>query len=558
MTSTMQDVPLGLRRLLEHASTIYGGQKLFTAQPGGGLVEATFAEAVDNAARLAQALAELGVTPGDRVATLMWNNQQHVEIYLAVPSMGAVLHPLNLRLPPEQIVYIANHAADRVLVVDHTLLAPVTALLSTIRTVEHVIVNGDPNADLAAVAAAAGRPIGVHHYEELIAGRPATFAWPETDERAGAAMCYTSGTTGDPKGVVYSHRSIFLHAMAGAQPSLLDLSFEDRVLAVVPQFHVLAWSLPYMALMNGAELVLPGPFLQPEPLAKMIEATRANKAAGVPTIWQGLHAYVVANPGVDVSSLKVAVVGGSACPPSLMQDFDDLGITLLHSYGMTETSPMVTVARPPAGLTPEQAWPYRLTQGRFAANVQARLIGADGSELPWDGVSAGELELRGPWVAGSYCEAGAVPGVPDPDRFHDGWLRTGDVGYISPDGYLTLTDRAKDVIKSGGEWISSVELENLLMGHPAVAEASVIGVPDEKWGERPFALVVLRPDQNVTFSELRAFLEGKVARWQLPERWAVIPEVPKTSVGKFDKRRLREQYALGNLVAETVETVPTA
>jgi fatty-acyl-CoA synthase len=553
MISTMQDVPLGVRRLLEHATTVFGGQKLYTAQPGGELTEATFAETGANAARLAHALAGLGIVAGDRVATLMWNDQQHVEAYLAVPSMGAVLHTLNLRLPGEQIVFIANHAEDRVLLVDHTLVGSLVTLLPAMRTIEHVVVNGpfDSGIDPADVEAAAGRHIGVHDYRQLLAGRPTEYPWPDVDERAAAAMCYTSGTTGDPKGVTYSHRAIILHAAAAAQPGLMGLSSADRVLAIVPQFHVLSWGLPYIAFGAGAELVLPGPFLQPGPLAKMIADAKVNKAAGVPTIWQGLLAYLDGNPDApDISSLTEAIVGGSACPPALMEAYDKIGITLLHAYGMTETSPLVTVARPPARLTAEEAWPYRLTQGRFAAEVQARLIGADGAPLPWDGRSAGELELRGPWIAGAYY------GVDDAEKFSpDGWLRTGDVGNISPDGFLTLTDRAKDVIKSGGEWISSVELENLLMGHPAVAEASVIGIPDEKWGERPLAVVVLRPGQEATFPELREFLSGKVARWQLPERWAVITEVPKTSVGKFDKKLLRHQYADGAL---SVETVPTS
>jgi len=550
MISTMQDVPLGIRRMLEHAVTVFPGQKLLTAQPDGSLATSTFSEAGANAARLAHALTVLGVAAGERVATLMWNNQQHVEAYFAIPAMGAVLHTLNLRLAGEQIVFIANHAQDKVLLVDHTLVPALTALLPAMKTVEHVIVNGP--ADLAALAAAAGRPVETHDYAELIAGRPGIFAWPELPETAAAAMCYTSGTTGDPKGVVYSHRSIFLHSMGAALPRMMGLSSADRVLVIVPQFHALSWGLPYLAFLTGTELVLPGPFLQAEPLAKMIEKTRLNKAAGVPTIWQALLVYLRACPQpADVSSLTEAIVGGSACPPALMEAYDRLGITLIHAYGMTETSPMVTVARPPAGLTAEQAWPYRLTQGRFSANVEARLVGVGGEILPWDGRSAGELELRGPWITGSYyCPEAS--GAPDPERFHDGWLRTGDVGHISADGYLTLTDRAKDVIKSGGEWISSVDLENRLMGHPAVAEASVIGVPDERWGERPFAVVALRPGAEATLADLREFLACQLPRWQVPERWQVIAEVPKTSVGKFDKKRLREQYAGGELVAELI------
>jgi fatty-acyl-CoA synthase len=356
---------------------------------------------------------------------------------------------------------------------------------------------------------------------------------------------------------------------------MMNISTGDRVLAIVPQFHVLAWGLPYSALLTGAELVLPGPALQPEPLARMIEQTRLNKACGVPTVWQALLTYLETNPGAaDISSLREAVVGGSACPPSLMEAYDRLGVTLVQGYGMTETSPLVTIARAPAGLEPAAAWPYRFTQGRFSAGVAARLVDPAGRTLPWDGESTGELELRGPWITASYyapaqvsvpaagsaagdespadaASAGSpADGGPDADRFRDGWLRTGDVGRISAEGYLTLTDRVKDVIKSGGEWISSVELENRLMAHPALAEASVIGVPDERWGERPFALVVPRPDAKVTLAELREFLCGQLPRWQVPERWQVIDEVPKTSVGKFDKKRLREQYAKGELTAE--------
>jgi fatty-acyl-CoA synthase len=359
-------------------------------------------------------------------------------------------------------------------------------------------------------------------------------------------MGYTSGTTGDPKGVVYSHRSVFLHAMGSALPDVMNLSARDRVLVIVPQFHVFAWALPFQAFLTGAELVMPGPSLAPAALAELIVATRPNKAAGVPTIWQGLLQYVEDHPEADISSISEAIVGGSACPPALMEAYDRLGITLLHAWGMTEMSPLGTVARAPADVDDAEAMRYRLSQGRFVGLVEPRVVGPDGSVLPWDDTSDGELEVRGPWIAGSYY------GVEDPAKFHDGWLRTGDVGHISPDGFLTLTDRAKDVIKSGGEWISSVELENHLMAHPAIAEAAVIGVSDDRWGERPLACVVLRGGQHVTPAELRAFLAGKVARWQLPERWAVIPEVPKTSVGKFDKKRLRERYAGGGLAVQTL------
>jgi fatty-acyl-CoA synthase len=532
MLSTMQDVPLAVRRLLEHGTTVHGGTSILTAVPGG-YRHSTYAQVGVNAARLAHALRELGVGPGDRVGTFMWNNQEHVEAYFAVPAMGAVVHPLNIRLAVEQIGYIANHAEDKAVIVDASLLPVFAKVLPALKTVEHIIVNGDGTLDTT---------IPVHDYQRLLAGSPDTYPWPDVDERQAAAMCYTSGTTGDPKGVVYSHRSIYLHALAVALPDGFDLSARDRVLAVVPQFHVLAWGIPYAAFLTGAGLAMPDRFLGPAPLAEFIAAARPTKAAGVPTIWQGLLAHLDATPDADVSSLKEAIVGGSACPPALMEAFEQRhGIALVHAWGMTEMSPLGTLARPPAGTDPAVALRYRVTQGRFMAPVEARLVGPDGTVLPHDGQSTGELEVRGPWITGRYHKDD------DPAKFDDGWLRTGDIGAISPDGYLTLTDRAKDVIKSGGEWISSVELENHLMAHPAVREAAVIGVPDQRWGERPLATVVVDPDA-VSFDELRNFLAQRgVPGWQLPDRWTVVPEVPKTSVGKFDKKVLRQRHADGDL-----------
>jgi fatty-acyl-CoA synthase len=537
MRSTMQDSPLLVRRLFEHGTSAHGGSRLVTAAEGG-VRSATYADVGANAARLAHALASLGVRPGDRVGTFMWNNQEHLEAYYAVPCMGAVIHPLNIRLAPQQVTYIANHAEDRVVIVDASLLPPFTALLPTMRTVDHVVVSGP--VDGAALDGVRNAGVAVHRYDELIADQPDTFPWPDLDERDAAAMCYTSGTTGDPKGVVYSHRSIYLHALAVALPESFNLSAHDLVLAVVPQFHVLAWGLPYAAFLTGASLAMPDRFLAPGPLAEFIGAARPNRAAGVPTIWQGLLHHVAANPETDISSLTEAIVGGSACPPALMDAYDKQhGITLVHAWGMTEMSPLGSIARPPAGADPAAARRSGLSQGRFPAPVQARLVGPDGSVLPHDGRSAGELEVRGPWITGGYYRDDA------PDKFRDGWLRTGDVGVISPDGYLTLTDRAKDIIKSGGEWISSVELENHLMAHPAIREAAVIGVPDERWGERPLATVVAGDD--VSFAELRDFLAGRLPRWQLPERWTRLAEVPKTSVGKFDKKALRQRHADGQL-----------
>src|SRR2546423_3400519 len=447
--------------------------------------------------------------------------------------MGAVVHPLNIRLATEQIAYVANHAEDKVGIVGASVLPVFAKVVPLLAAVRHIVVNGDGALDTT---------IPVHDYERLLAGRADTYPWPDTDERQAAAMCYTSGTTGDPKGVVYSHRSIYLHGLAVSLPDVFNLSGRDRVLAVVPQFHVLAWGIPYAAFLTGASLAMPDRFLGPAPLAEFIATARPTKAAGVPTIWQGLLAHLDATPEADVSSLKEAIVGGSACPPALMEAFERRhGIALVHAWGMTEMSPLGTLARPPAGTDPAVALRYRLTQGRFMAPVEARLVGPDGTVLPHDGHTTGELEVRGPWITGRYHRDD------DPAKFDDGWLRTRDIGALRHEGDLTLTDRAKDVIKSGGEWISSVELENHLMAHPAVREAAVIGVPDERWGERPLATVVVDPG-TVTFAELRAFLAQRgVPGWQLPERWTVVAEVPKTSVGKFDKKMLRHRHAEGEL-----------
>lgn len=537
----MMDVPLQIRRVLDHGRRVFATSRVVTATPDG-MRTATYRQVGADAARLAHALAGLGVREGHRVGTFMWNNAEHVVAYLGVPSMGAVLHPINIRLFPDQLAYVANHAEDRVMIVDGSLLDGFAKLLPQLKTVRHVIVNGE--ADLSVLE---GTGVAIHTWESLLDGRPDTFDWPDVDERTAAAMCYTSGTTGNPKGVVYSHRSIYLHSMGLVMPDGFGLRQGDLVLSIVPQFHVLAWGLPYAAFLAGASLAMPDRFLMPEGLAPFIQVARPNKGAGVPTVWSALIQHADANPDVDLSSLDEAVVGGAACPPSLMEAYDRHGITMLHAWGMTETSPLGTHGRPPAEATDGERTSYRLTQGRLVAAMEARLIGPDGEELPWDGESVGELEVRGPWVTGSYYRE------PAEDKFDDGWLRTGDVGKISEDGYLQLTDRAKDVIKSGGEWISSVELEGHLAAHPAVAEASVIGVPDDKWGERPLGVVVPGEGDQPSPDELREFLTDKVAKWQLPERWAFVPEIPKTSVGKFDKKALRRAYADHELDVVTSE-----
>jgi fatty-acyl-CoA synthase len=537
--STMMDVPLTVTAIMRHGTTAYADSEVVSFMSSATRRQ-TYGETGRRAAQLANALRSLGVDGDQRVATLMWNNAEHLEAYLAVPSMGAVLHTLNLRLDPHVIGYIADHAEDDVVIVDPTLVPLLAQVLPHAPAIRHVIVTSGGNARefvLPAELAAAGRP--VHSYEELLAEQPATFDWPDVDERSAAAMCYTSGTTGHPKGVVYSHRSMHLHSMAVCMGGVFGLSDTDRVLPVVPMFHANAWGLPYAAVLAGASLIMPDRFLQPEPLVRLIEAERPTVAGAVPTIWNGLLQHVRANGG-DLSSLRLVPCGGSAVPHSLQEAYEkELGVKILQAWGMTETSPLGSVAHPPAGVPDDEAWRYRDTAGRLMCQVEHRLVGEGGVMLPCDGEAVGEIEVRGPWVTGAYYKDD------DPAKFRDGWLRTGDVGTIDPLGYVTLTDRAKDVIKSGGEWISSMELENILMGHPAVAEAAVIGVEDEKWGERPLAAVVLAEGCTATAAELRAFLADRIPRWQLPERWSFIAEVPKTSVGKFAKTRMRDAYANG-------------
>ena len=540
MRSTMMDVPLTVAAIMRYGSTIYG-ERVVVSATETGTRSRTYAEVGRRAARLANALRKLGVDGDQRVATLMWNNAEHLEAYLAIPSMGAVLHTLNLRLDPGQISYIADHAGDYVIIVDGTLIPLLAKVLPGLSSVRHVIVTpvaGEAGAPDTSMLAGEGRTI--HAYEDLLAAEPDTFDWPDLDERSAAAMCYTSGTTGNPKGVVYSHRSAYLHSMGACLGSTFALSEQDRVLPVVPMFHANAWGLPYAAMMAGADLIMPDRFLQANRLAKLIEAERPTVAGAVPTIWNDLLRHVREN-GEDLSSLRLVPCGGSAVPHALQEAYEsELGVRILQAWGMTETSPLASVAHAPAGVSGDEAWHYRDSQGRVSVAVEARLVGDGGEILPHDGQAVGEVQVRGPWITGAYYKDD------DPAKFHDGWLRTGDVGTIDERGFIRLTDRAKDVIKSGGEWISSMELENRLMAHPDVTEAAVIGVEDDKWGERPLAAIVLRPGGTVTAAELRDFLSDQIPRWQLPERWSFIEEVPKTSVGKFAKTRMREAYARGD------------
>ncbi len=540
MRSTMMQTPLQISRILDHGSTVHGNSEV-TTWTADGPRRMSYAEVGRRAAQLAHALRGLGIDGDQRVATFAWNNAEHLVAYYAVPSMGAVLHTLNIRLFPDQVAYIANHAEDKVVIVDNTLVPLLAKVLPAMSTVDHVIVVGP--ADIAPLEAA-GK--AVHDWAALLHGQPDRYDWPVVDENDAAALCYTSGTTGNPKGVAYSHRSIWLHSMEICMGEGFSFVPGTKALTVVPMFHAMAWGMPYAAFLGGASLLMPDRFLQAAPLAEMIAAERPTLAGAVPTIWTDLLHHLDAHE-TDTSSLKEVIVGGSACPPSLMRAFHDRHqIEIIHAWGMTEMSPLGSISRPPAGATGEEAWAYRATQGRLPAAVEGRIVDPMGQVAPNDGKTVGELEVRGPWITAGYLHDD------DPEKFHDGWLRTGDVGVLSPDGFLTLTDRSKDVIKSGGEWISSVELENHLMAHPAVLEAAVVGVPDDQWGERPLACVVVREGQTVTAAELREFLDDRIAHWQVPERWTFIEAVPKTSVGKFDKKRLRSGYADGELtVAQT-------
>jgi fatty-acyl-CoA synthase len=533
----MMDVPLTITSIMRYGTSIFGDREVVT-WTGEGTRRRTYAETGRRAAQLANALRRLGVDGDQRVGTFMWNNAEHLEAYLAIPSMGAVLHTLNIRLAPAEVGYIATHAEDYAVIVDASLVPRFAEILPQAQTVKHVIVSGGPLAEIPGADRLTG--VSLHDYEELLAAETDTFDWPEIDERSAAAMCYTSGTTGHPKGIVYSHRSSYLHSMAACEGNAFALTEHDRVLPVVPMFHANAWGLIYASLMSGATLILPDQYLQPAPLVKLISAEHVTMAGGVPTIWAGVLTYIRAEGG-DLSSLRLVVAGGSAVPHSLQYRFqEELGVRILQAWGMTETSPLASVANPPAGVSGEEAWSYRDSQGRVMAGVEARLAGDAGALLPSDGESVGEIEVRGPWITGSYYKDD------DPAKFHDGWLRTGDVGTMDENGFIRLSDRAKDVIKSGGEWISSMELENVLMAHPDVAEAAVIGVSDEKWGERPLAAVVLHSGADVTADKLRAFMAEQIPRWQLPERWCFVDEVPKTSVGKFSKRTMRDAYQNGD------------
>ncbi len=525
------DFPLTLHHIRRAMRTNSPEARVVTHVEPGTVESATFAEVHERIDRLARALVRLGVEPGDRVGTFAWNNQRHFELYFAIPCVGAVLHTLNIRLFEEQLTYIVNHAEDELIFVDDSLVPILEKLAPSFDTVTRFVVMGDGDA---------GSLPNALRYEDLLeeAG-PGEFDYPEVDERQAAALCYTSGTTGNPKGVLYSHRSISLHSTATLVKDGLGLGRADRVLAVVPMFHANAWGLPHGAALAGADLILPDRFLGAEPLAELITAERPTLMGCVPTIFADLLRHAEANPDLDLSSLSNATCGGSAVPRQLMKDFEERhSVRIFQAWGMTETSPVATFSRPLEGEHDDSYWNQRAKQGRPLPWVELRLTDDAGEEVPWDGESTGEIEVRGPWIASGYFRDESSD-----EKFDSGWLRTGDIAAVDERGFVQITDRSKDVIKSGGEWISSVELENELMSHPDVVEAAVIAKPDERWAERPLCCVVLREQAGTSAEELLEHLRGRVAKWWLPDEFAFVAEIPKTSVGKFDKKVLRGRLA---------------
>ncbi len=534
MQGLMMDYPLTLTPILERAAKVFAAKEIVT-KAGATLERYTYADWAPRVARLANALEKLGVKRGDRVATFAWNNYRHLEIYFAVPCMGAVLHPLNLRLPADQLTYIVNHADDQILFVDPSLLPAVEKLAPQFKNVKHFVVMGDtvPETTLP----------NVHAYDGLLRDESPNYAWPQLDESEAAGMCYTSGTTGHPKGVVYSHRSIFLHSMGLAMTSSFGISETDTILPVVPMFHVMAWSLPFASVMVGAKLVFPGPHLQPRDLVELMEVERVTLTAGVPTIWLGVMALLDAEQ-FDLSRLHTLVVGGSAAPQFLIEKMQKKhGLQIIQAWGMTEMSPLGTVSRLKKAqreLPEGEQYAVRAKQGVPVPCVEIRAMDEEGKEVAWDGKTFGELQVRGPWITREYYNDERSAG-----SFQDGWFRTGDVVTIDAEGFIQIVDRTKDLVKSGGEWISSVDLENAIMSHPQVLEAAVIAVAHPKWQERPLACVVAKPDFKATLTknDILEHLRPRFASWELPDDVVFIDAVPKTSVGKFDKKVLRVQYA---------------
>ncbi len=532
MLGLMQDQPLLISGLIEFAERHHGDAEIVSRRVEGDIHRYTYKDAAQRARQVANALDGLNLAFSDRVATLAWNGYRHFELYYGVSGSGRVLHTINPRLHPDQIAWIANHAEDQVLCFDLSFLSLVQAVHSRCATIKHYIVlcaddklpkdSGIPN---------------LISYESWIGAQASTYKWPTFDENTASSMCYTSGTTGNPKAALYSHRSSTLHAYAAALPDVMGLSARDAVLPVVPMFHVNAWGIPYSAPLTGAKLVFPGPAMDGKSIYELLEAEKVTYAAGVPTVWQMLLAHLGAN-GLKFSHLKRTVIGGSACPPAMIKAFnDDYAVEVLHAWGMTEMSPLgtlCTLKNKHDSLSHDEKMKVRLKQGRAIYGVDMKIVDEAGKELPWDGKTYGNLHVKGPWIVrGYYKGEGGDPLI-------DGWFPTGDVGTIDADGYLQITDRSKDVIKSGGEWISSIDIENIAVAHPAVAMAACIGVAHPKWDERPIIAVVKKPDMEVSRGELIAFYEGKTAKWQIPDDVVFVDAIPLGATGKILKTRLRE------------------
>lgn len=537
MLGQMMHMPLTIGSLIDHAARFHTTGEIVSVETGGGVEQSNWGQVGANARRLASALRKLGLEPGARCGTIAWNNRRHLEIYFGVSGGGFVCHTINPRMGPEQMVYVINHAEDQVLFIDATFVPAAGKLAPALPKCKHIVLMGPRD------AAAAEAVPGIKFFDELLETGDASEPWPELDENAASSLCYTSGTTGDPKGVLYSHRSTVLHTLGGNMPDGLNISAMDTVLPVVPMFHVNAWGVPYIAAAAGCKLVLPGPNLDGVSLVNLIDSTKTTLALGVPTIWMGLLG-ALEQTGSKLASLKRTVVGGSALPPSMIPKFAEYGVDLVHAWGMTETSPlgsMNQLLQRHTTLPLEEQAEIRLGQGRPPYGVDLRLVDEEGATLPHDGTAQGDLQIRGPWIVESYF------GKDRPSLTEDGWFDTGDVATIDAEGFLIIRDRSKDIIKSGGEWISTVTLENVAISHDAVANAAAIAALHPKWDERP-VLVVVKASE-VTEADLLAFYKGKVESWQVPDRVIFVDELPIGSTGKVQKNKLREVY--GKILLET-------